>query len=355
MESGLHLSHPLMRDGDKVGAVMIGVDPRYVRDTMGSIFADIGISLFVAVLIILELTLLVLSLAVVRSIGLMQGLMRAVGEGDFSVSVVSRGRDDLSRVLDAMNRVNSEINRRFRAVASSARAPALAKLREGRVFAERGALRPVQIPRAGDVQYPMFFFIFGVELSRSFFPLFVRDLYDPSLGIDESIAIALPMSVWVVAMLVTTPLALKAIRQWGVRETLLIGMAPTSIGLIATAFAGGFVDLIVWRCVTAAGFGLVHRSDSGSARDDRAGTATRAQSRRVRDRRGRRQRVRNRHRRHPRRADRLSEHVPRGSNYRLRGHGDHPGIPVAGRRRGAPAPIRATRSTSANRRASMEA
>ena len=256
-DSGFNLIHPLTRDGEHVGAVLIGVDPRFVRDTMGSIFADIGISLFVAVLIILELTLLVLSLAVVRSIGLMQRLMRSVGEGDFSASVATRGRDDLNRVLDAMNRVNAEINRRFRAVAASTTAPALAKLREGRIFAERDQLRTVQDLRAGDVQYPLFFFIFGVELSRSFFPLFVRDLYDPSLGIDESIAIALPMSVWVVAMLVTTPMVLMAIRQWGVREALLVGMAPTSIGLIATAYADGFIELIVWRCVTAAGFGLV--------------------------------------------------------------------------------------------------
>jgi len=256
-EAGFHLVHALTRDGVQVGAVSIGVDPRFVRDTMGSIFADIGISLFVAVLIILELTLLVLSLAVVRSVGLMERLMRSVGRGDFSVAVVTRGRDDLSRVLEAMNRINAEINNRFRAVAARATAPALDRLRQGRIFAERDQLRPVQDLRAGDVQYPMFFFIFGVELSRSFFPLFVRDLYDPSLGIDPSIAIALPMSVWVVAMLVTTPLALGAIRRWGVRETLLIGMAPTSIGLIATAYAGGFIELIAWRCVTAAGFGLV--------------------------------------------------------------------------------------------------
>ena len=256
-ESGFILAHTLIHEDERVGVVMIGVDRRYVRDTMRGIFADIGISLFVAVLIVLELTLLVLSLAVIRSIGLMQRLMRTVGEGDFSVSVVTRGRDDLNRVLDAMNRINAEINRRFHAVAAGAAAPALAKLREGRIFAERGRYRPVQDLRASDVQYPLFFFIFGVELSRSFFPLFVRDLYDPSLGIDPSLAIALPMSVWVVAMLLTTPLVLAAIRQWGARETLLIGMAPTSIGLIATAYAGGFIELVVWRCVTAAGFGLV--------------------------------------------------------------------------------------------------
>ena len=255
--SGFDFVHPLTREGEPVAMVMIGVDRRYVRDTMGSIFADIGISLFIAVLITLELTLLVLSLAVVRSIGQMQRLMRAVGEGDFSLSVVTRGRDDLSRVLNAMDGINAEINRRFSSVAAHATPSALAKLREGRIFAEHGRYRPIQDLRAGDVQYPLFFFIFGVELSRSFFPLFVRDLYDPSLGIDPSIAIALPMSVWVVAMLLTTPLVLTAIRRWGVRETLLIGMAPTSIGLIATAYAGGFIELIAWRCVTASGFGLV--------------------------------------------------------------------------------------------------
>ena len=256
-ESGFAYTYPLIREDKRIGTVLIGVDPRYVRETMRGIFADIGISLFIAMLIVLELTLLVLSLAVIRPIGLMQRLMRAVGEGDFSVEVVTRGRDELTRVLDSMNRVNAEVNRRFRAVAAGAATPILARLREGRIFAEDARYRPVQMLRASDVQYPLFFFVFGIELSRAFFPLFVRDLYDPSLGIDPSIAIALPMSVWVIAMLVTTPLALAAIHRWGTRETLLIGMAPASIGLIATAYAGGFVELIAWRCVTAAGFGLV--------------------------------------------------------------------------------------------------
>ena len=256
-DSGFAFAHPLIHGDERVGTVLIGVDPRYVRETMRGIFADIGISLFVAMLIVLELTLLVLSLTVIRPIGLMHRLMRTVGEGDFSVEVVTRGRDELTRVLDSMNRINAEINRRFRAVAAVAATPILAKLREGRIFAEDARYRPVQMLRASDVQYPLFFFVFGIELSRAFFPLFVRDLYDPSLGIDPSIAIALPMSVWVIAMLVTTPLALAAIRRWGTRETLLVGMAPASIGLIATAYAGGFGELIAWRCVTAAGFGLV--------------------------------------------------------------------------------------------------
>lgn len=255
-DTDYNVAHPMVHDGKQVGYAMIGIDRRYVRNTMGGIFTDIGISLCVAVLIVLELTLLVLSLTVARSIGLMRRLMHAVSEGDFSASIATRGRDDLGRVIDAMNGINAEINRRFRALAFGGSA-ALETLREGRVFAEHGSYRSVQVLRAGDVQYPLFFFIFGVELSRPFFPLFVRDLYDPSIGIDASIAIALPMSVWVVAMLFTTPFAPGLIRRFGTRNTLLFGMAPTSVGLIATAFAAGFIELILLRCLTAAGFGLV--------------------------------------------------------------------------------------------------
>ena len=257
VDSEYNIVHPLIHDGKEVGHAMIGIDRRYVRNTMGGIFTDIGISLCVAILIVLELTLLVLSLTVARSIGLMRRLMHTVSEGDFSASIMTSGRDDLGRVIDAMNGINAEINRRFRALASGGSAAVLDRLREGRVFAEAGAYRPVQVLRAGDVQYPLFFFIFGVELSRPFFPLFVRDLYDPSLGIDASIAIAMPMSVWVIAMLLTTPFAPTLIRRLGTRNTLLLGMAPTSVGLMATALATGFIELIALRCLTAAGFGLV--------------------------------------------------------------------------------------------------
>ncbi len=255
-EGDLQFVHALTHDGEPIGSVIIGMDPRYITDTMRGALADIGISLFVAVLVVLELTLLVLSFTVVRSVGLMQGLMQAVGRGDFSASAASRGRDDLNRVLDAMNRVNADINRRFQALTAKGGAM-VAELRRGRLFADGEGPRPIELLRSSDVRFSLFFFIFGVELSRPFFPLFVRELYDPALGIDESIAIALPMSVWVVAMLATTPFAPRLIRRWGVRELLLAGMAPTSIGLIATSHAGGFVELIAWRCLTAAGFGLV--------------------------------------------------------------------------------------------------
>ncbi len=257
IDSNYDFMHPLVRDGGKIAYAVVGINRQYVFNTMAAIFTDIGISLCVAILIVLELTLLVLSLTIARSLGLMRQLMHAVSEGDFSASITARGQGDLARVIDAMNAVNAEINRRFRALAAAGGSRVADRVRKGRVFAEAGSYRPVQVLRAADVRFPLFFFIFGIELSRPFFPLFVRDLYDPSLGIDASIAIAMPMSVWVIAMLVTTPLAPTLMQRLGTRNTLLLGMAPASVGLMATAFTTGFIELIAWRCVTAAGFGLV--------------------------------------------------------------------------------------------------
>lgn len=108
-----------------------------------------------------------------------------------------------------------------------------------------------------EVRFPVFLYFLGVELTRPFFPLFVGDLYDPILPIGRDIAIALPMSAWVIVMVLVTPFAGQLIRSRGIGHVLIVGMVPTMVGLLLTATAQTIWDLTVWRCVTAAGFGLV--------------------------------------------------------------------------------------------------
>ncbi|NQW08836.1 MAG: MFS transporter [Alphaproteobacteria bacterium] len=108
-----------------------------------------------------------------------------------------------------------------------------------------------------DIRFPIFLVFLGTEISRSFFPLFVADLYDPGLPFSRQIAIALPMSAWVLAMVLATPFAESLIRRFGIRRTLIFGMIPSAVGLCFTATAQGLWDLTVWRCLTAGGFGLV--------------------------------------------------------------------------------------------------
>lgn len=115
----------------------------------------------------------------------------------------------------------------------------------------------VRVGAAEDVRFPVFLFFLGIELSRSFFPLFVADLYEPGLPVSRQIAIALPMSAWVLAVALATPFAGYMTRRWGIRHTLIAGMMPAVVGLCLTATADNLWELIVWRCLTAGGFGLV--------------------------------------------------------------------------------------------------
>ena len=108
-----------------------------------------------------------------------------------------------------------------------------------------------------DIRFPVFLFFIGIELSRPFFPLFVADLYDPGLPFGRQIAIALPMSAWVLAVVLATPFAGALTRRFGIQRTLIFGMMISAIGLCFTATAQGLWDLIAWRCLTAGGFGLV--------------------------------------------------------------------------------------------------
>ena len=110
---------------------------------------------------------------------------------------------------------------------------------------------------AADVRFPLFLFSFGVELPRPFLPLYLSQLYEPIPWLSREAAIALPMSAWVIAVLLATPVAIRIWDRYGVRAAFLAGIVPTAIGFAGTGLASGMLDVLVWRMVTAAGFGMV--------------------------------------------------------------------------------------------------
>ena len=135
-------------------------------------------------------------------------------------------------------------------------------------LAARSGPRADAVP---DLRFPLFVYFVASELYRPFLPMFIAGLYQPNPWIGEGLAIAIPMSVWVMALVVATPFAGRLLRRHGVRRTLAFGMVPTAVGLALTGLSQGIADLILWRSVTAAGFGLVmavgtlHSAQAGPA------------------------------------------------------------------------------------------
>jgi MFS family permease len=107
------------------------------------------------------------------------------------------------------------------------------------------------------VRMPLFIFFLAEELSRSFFPIFAKQLYTPVLGLSAEIVISLPMMLFMLVVALSQPLAGPWVERLGSRRLMIAGAALGAAGLAMTALADGFAMLIVWRLVTAAGYGIV--------------------------------------------------------------------------------------------------
>lgn len=265
VEDFLDIWVPIHHGDVEVARLHVGIDVDFVEKQLLEILADILIVLFVSVLITLEVLLLIMTLTVTRSVTLLGRIMAFGGASNFGSYAAWRSSDELGRLILRINAIIRELNDRYdRARERAARAAGgagstrmLDSIHEQFALNGVGSLIGVRQTTASDVRLPLFVYFFGIELSRSFFPIFVGKLYEPIPYLSEEMVIALPMSVWVVAMLVTTPFGGRLIRRFGAQAALLIGMVPSTFGLVMTGFASNIYELLVWRSLTAAGFGVV--------------------------------------------------------------------------------------------------
>ncbi len=104
---------------------------------------------------------------------------------------------------------------------------------------------------------PLFVFFLAEELSRSFFPLFARSLSEPIAGLSPEIVISLPMMLFMLVVAFSQPLGGPWAQRLGARRLLIIGAVIGAAGLALTALAQNLWVLLLWRFVTAVGYGLV--------------------------------------------------------------------------------------------------
>ena len=107
------------------------------------------------------------------------------------------------------------------------------------------------------IRLPLFIYFFCTDMSRPFWPNFVGSFPAPMAGLDANFLMALPMALWGLTMLLATPFGPKLVKSFGLRNSILAGMVPTAGGMLMCAMSDSYPGLLFWRCITAAGFGLV--------------------------------------------------------------------------------------------------
>ncbi|MFC4159104.1 MFS transporter [Chitinimonas lacunae] len=240
---------------DGVSVLHLGQQAAIVEDQIRELGYDVLTVLIVATLIAMELLRFVLTICVQGPATLLHEFLARVGRGDFRHYLPPGYQGGIGRLNGPLNRLMDALNRR---------ADTLRRLRHGALERVRGfqfhlaeqslTLRDTAVDY---IRWPFFLLIFAESLSLSFFPLFVGQFYSPHWGLSRELVIGLPISIFMFVWALSMPWAGLWGDRVGHRRAFAIGATVTCAGLLLTAGAQSLFDLVLWRSMTALGYGLV--------------------------------------------------------------------------------------------------
>ncbi len=106
----------------------------------------------------------------------------------------------------------------------------------------------------------IFLFVMSDGFCASFLPMFADTLYVPFWGISREVILGMPISMFMLFMALSMPFSGSLSDRVGWYPLLVSGILLNSMGLLLTAISITFWQLIVFRSITAIGFGMVYMS-----------------------------------------------------------------------------------------------
>ncbi|MBI1208322.1 MAG: MFS transporter [Azospirillum sp.] len=272
---------PIMVAGTTAAQVELGIDPAYLTTQKLAVGVDLLIVLLVAAIAAFELLLLAGTLLLVRPLGTIDAVLEQAAQGDLSFRLPMFPQGGGRRVAKAWNTLVRSLAETWQSLRIEA---AMVRRTLGDDAAARLDVRLTAVTaaaRLGDpdqpktfnrlflhaVRAPVFLFMLAEEMSRSFLPLYVRSLYRPVEGWSDSFVIGLPITLFMLAIVVTTPIAGRLADRYGLRRVFILGVAPLVIGYLGTALASGFWDLLVWRMFSGVGYAALYIAGQGYIAD----------------------------------------------------------------------------------------
>jgi predicted MFS family arabinose efflux permease len=281
---------PVTGEAGVIGSVHFGVAQSFVQNTLEEMVYDVLVVVLVSMLVTFEILLILINISIATPIRLANDLLAQANRGDFRHVIGGTAHDEVGRLVDRINGVLRSIWREHQRLVARIRGSegredgeaggVLAALAARFRFAEPAGPQPLETVDLARIRAPLFLFMFAEELSRSFFPLYVHDLYTPIAGLSDKVVMGLPIALFMLIVAVFTPFAGAWCDRFGVRRTLLIGMVPAVVGFAGTALSHSLYELLFWRSLCAVSYAIMFIGAQGfvahhtSRRNRASGMAT---------------------------------------------------------------------------------
>ncbi len=268
----------------------VGVSGERVRSHLREIFWEVITIVIICWLVTFEFLLFFIVARVEKPMDSIWRVMSEGARGNFSSWLPTRTSDEVGQLINSFNRALQDIRHRYSDFVFDARetqnaqidrsiakkvAAVHQRVRQRFRFDEGGVL---QIEAADRIRVPLFLFIFSEELSRSFLPLFIQRYAPTDLMLSGDVLIGLPITLFMIAAMIATPLGGGFVDRVGVKKVFLVGIAAATAGFIGNFYTQDYYDLVAYRVLTGIGYGLVFIASeswvSQNARRHRRASAT---------------------------------------------------------------------------------
>ena len=279
------VSLPLVQGSERLGALHIGIDRKFVDNIMLELSLDLLVVLVVALFFTLELLNFLAGARLESGMSGLSETMQRIRARDFTNRISASTRDEVGRIVSHLDRRIAQINAGYQQLtrdlqtalknASSDRRIALQEvvekweaLRATFRFGSATDAPPLTGAGVGSIRAPLFVFILAEELTRSFLPGYINQLLVPIPGLSPQIVIGLPIVLFMLIVALGQPYLGSWSEKTGRRRTMLIGATIATVGFVATALANNLYDLLLWRSLCALGYGMVFVSAQGYILDN---------------------------------------------------------------------------------------
>ena len=268
--------------GGVLGYIHLGQAKGLIQKRLQDSLLDVITVVVVSILFSLELLYFLMVFTISTPVASLKKLLKNASDGDFSHIATIEARDEIGRFTNYINSALFKLNERYYSLTerintlkfsfgekkvSSAIGGYIDTATRINLFTPPECMEKVSTELTMYIRPALFLLVFSESLSLSFFPIFVQELYEPIYGLSREMVIGLPISIFMLMWALSLPSAGGWSDRVGRRKSFLVGAVITTIGLVLTGLSQSIYELLLWRCITAVGYGIVFITCQGYITD----------------------------------------------------------------------------------------